>query len=81
MQWLLQDFDDTRKLADALDRLGYTYSWHKIIPFIGTFSPEPTITDPKNTIIFGSYAVWRTAEELGLWPDVFRVEPFLAQPV
>lgn len=81
MQWLLQDFEDTQKLAKALDRLGLPYSWHKIIPFVGEFSPEPTIDDPKNTIIFGSYAVWRTAEALGLWPGVFRIAPFLDQTV
>ena len=66
MQWLLQDFEDTQKLAKALDRLGIAYSWHKIIPFVGEFSPAPTIDDPKNTIIFGSYAVWRTDDGLHL---------------
>ena len=35
MQWILQQFEDTKKLADALDRLGIPYSWHKVVPFVG----------------------------------------------
>lgn len=81
MQWLLQDFEDTQKLAEALDRLGIEYSWHKIIPFVGEFTPEPTIVDPQDTVCFGSYAVWRTCEAWGLWPGVFRIAPFLEQSV
>jgi len=41
MQWLLQEFDDTRKLAEALDRLGISYTWHRVVPFVGELIPSP----------------------------------------
>lgn len=31
-QWLLQEIEDTHRLAEALDRLGIAYSWHKVAP-------------------------------------------------
>lgn len=40
MQWILQQFEDTQKLADALDRLDISYSWHKVVPFIGELVPS-----------------------------------------
>jgi len=46
MQWILQQFEDTQKLADALDRLNISYSWHKVVPFIGELVPEPEVHDP-----------------------------------
>jgi hypothetical protein len=63
MQWILQQFEDTQKLADALDRLGISYSWHKVVPFIGTLEPEPEVRDPQAVVMFGSYM--RSAE----WQD------------
>lgn len=49
MQWILQAFEDTEKLATALDRLGIGYSWHKVVPFVGDLLPEPDIPDPTPT--------------------------------
>lgn len=79
MQWLLQRLEDTDKLAAALDRLGIAYSWHKIIPIVGRFTPEPVIADKNDIVIFGSYSVWRTAKRDGLWPGVFKLKPFVRQ--
>lgn len=59
MQWLLQEFEDTRKLAQTLDRLEIPYSWHKIVPFVGDLQPAPRISDPQNVILFGAYSLWR----------------------
>lgn len=77
MQWVLQEFDDTRKLAEALDRLGIAYTWHKVVPFVGELIPEPVVADPRAIVMFGSYALWRNAEAKGYWPGVFRLRPFV----
>ena len=81
MQWILQEFEDTKKLADALDRLGAAYSFHKVIPFIGELEPEPSIADLNAVVLFGSYTLWRYAERHNLKPGVFRIEPFIREAV
>lgn len=77
MQWILQAFEDTKKLAEALDQLGIGYTWHKVVPFVGDLSPEPEIRDPDAVLLFGSYTLWRYAERQGLSPGVFRISPFV----
>lgn len=79
MQWILQEFEDTAKLAVALDRLGIAYSWHKVVPFIGELQPAPEVADPDAVVLFGSYSLWRAAEAMGWRPGVFKIEPFLSQ--
>ncbi len=80
MQWILQDFEDTRMLAAALDRLELAYSWHKVVPFVGALQPEPEITDRNDVVLFGSYTLWRYAEAYDLEPGVFRITPFVDEP-
>ena len=77
MQWVLQQFEDTAKLAEALDRLGLPYTWHKVVPFEGRLIPDPEIADPDDVILFGSYVLWRLAEARGWRPGVFRIRPFV----
>jgi len=77
MQWILQAFEDTQKLAHALERLGILHSWHKVVPFVGELDPEPQISDRKVVIMFGSYTLWRYAETKGLEPGVFRIAPYV----
>jgi hypothetical protein len=77
MQWILQEFEDTQKLADALDRLDIPYSCHKVVPFVGELVPEPHVRDPHAVVMFGSYTLWRYAEAKGLYPGVFRIAPFV----
>ena len=77
MQWLLQEFDDTRKLAVALDRLGLSYTWHKVVPFVGELIPEPIVADPGAVVMVGSYTLWKNAEKNGYWPGVFKLRPFV----
>lgn len=77
MQWILRDFDDTGKLAGALDRLGAPYSFHKVIPFAGELTPEPEITDPSDVVLFGAYFLRRYAERQRLSPGVFKLSPFI----
>jgi hypothetical protein len=77
MQWILQQFEDTAKLAEALDRLGLDYSWHKIVPFAGELMPEPDIRDPNAVVMFGAYSMWRYAEAHGYRPGVFKLRPFV----
>ncbi|GAB5467098.1 MAG: hypothetical protein Kilf2KO_01280 [Rhodospirillales bacterium] len=77
MQWLLQEFEDTQKLAEALDRLDIPYSWHRIVPFVGDLIPKPVIGDPGAVVMFGSYALWRYAESNSYAPGVFKIRPFV----
>jgi ATP-grasp domain, R2K clade family 3 len=77
MQWILQQFEDTQNLADALERLGISYSWHKVVPFMGELIPEPEVHDPLAVVMFGSYTLWRYAESRCLRPGVFRIAPFV----
>ena len=77
MQWILQDFEDTRKMAVALDRLGIAYTWHKVVPFVGELTPIPTIRDPNDVVMFGSYTLWRYAQANDLTPGVFKISPFV----
>lgn len=81
MQWILQKFEDTEKLAAALDRLGISYTWHKVVPFVGELAPEPEVADPNSVVLFGSYSLWRTAQAKKWNPGVFTIEPFLSQSV
>ena len=57
MQWILQDFEDTRQMADVLERLQQEISFHKVIPFAGDLIPEPETRDPGAVVLFGSYAL------------------------
>ena len=77
MQWILQEFEDTRKMADALDQLHIPYSWHKVVPFVGDLTPEPKIQDPNAVVMFGSYTLWRYAKVNKLNPGVIKIRPFV----
>lgn len=77
MQWVLQEFEDTHKLAAALERQGIPFTWHKVVPFVGELMPKPTITNPKAVVLFGSYTLWRYAAESDLSPGVFKLRPFV----
>ncbi|MEM7488706.1 MAG: ATP-grasp domain-containing protein [Pseudomonadota bacterium] len=77
MQWILQDFEDTRALADVLDRAGLPHSWHKVVPFVGDLVPPPVVPDPQDVILFGAYALWRYAEARGYRPGIVRLRPYI----
>jgi len=77
MQWILQDFEDTRNMADALDRLEIPYTWHKVIPFVGELIPVPDVRDQNAVVMFGSYTLWRYAQANDLKPGVFKIRPFV----
>jgi hypothetical protein len=77
MQWILQDFEDTHALAQALWRRGLPHSWHKVVPFVGDLDPTPEIPDPSDVILIGSYTLWRYAKTHELTPGVYSVRPFL----
>ena len=79
MQWILQRFEDSARLAEALDRFGKTYTWHKVVPFVGELDPEPIVEDPDNVVLFGAYTLWRYADRKGYRPGVFKLSPFLHQ--
>ncbi|MEJ8560314.1 ATP-grasp domain-containing protein [Yoonia sp. GPGPB17] len=77
MQWILQQFEDTERLASALDKLGIGYSMHKVIPFVGALDPEPAIANRDAVVLFGSYTLWRYAKAHHLTPGVFKIRPFV----
>ena len=79
MQWILQQFEDTKKLAIALDRLGIAYTWHKVVPFVGDLQPEPVIENKDDVVLFGSYTLWRYAQREYLTPGVFKIRPFVEE--
>ena len=81
MQWLLQEFDDTRRLAEVLDSLAISYSWHSVVPFIGDLIPEPSVPNPEAVILFGSYTLWKYAEAHRYWPGVFKLRPFVHETI
>lgn len=81
MQWILQEFKDTRKLAEALDRLGVSYTSHKVVPFVGELIPKPVIADPNSVVMFGAYSLWMNAEANSYWPGVFKLRPFIEEQV
>ena len=79
MHWVLQQFEDTDKLAETLDRLDIVYTWHKVVPFVGDLIPEPDVSDPNAVVMFGSYTLWRYAEKKGYRPGVFKLKPFVRE--
>lgn len=79
MQWILKDFEDTHKLASALDRMGLAYSWHKVVPFVGLLDPPAVVADKNAVVMFGSYSMWRTAKKEGYKPGVFVLRPFVGE--
>lgn len=81
MQWILQKFEDTERLSEALDKLQVPYSFHKVVPFIGELSPEPIIQNRDAIVLFGSYTLWRYAQAHNLTPGVFTIRPFVRETV
>lgn len=79
MQWILQEFEDALKLADALRAAGKEFTLHKAVPFVGELRPAPVVPDPDKVLLFGQYSLWRTAEREGWRPGVFRIAPFVEQ--
>lgn len=80
VQWVLQAFEDTHKLAHALEILGLPFTLHKVVPFVGDLLPEPDIPDPSDVVLFGSYTLRHYAARHGLSPGVFTLRPFLHEP-
>ncbi|AKF13625.1 hypothetical protein PHIN3_362 [Sinorhizobium phage phiN3] len=76
MQWILQDYEDTARLAEILERVGLEYSMHKVVPFVGELDPAPLIIDPDAVLMFGSYSLRHYARKHHLYPGVFELRPF-----
>ena len=79
MHWILQDTDFSERgwdtLLSTLETFGVPHSKHKVVPFVGTLSPEPTVGH-DNVICFGSYSMRHAAKLYGWKPGVFDVGPF-----
>lgn len=81
MQWILQNFEDSDKVAQSLANLGIPYSCHTLIPFTNLLSPPAEIIDQNSVILFGSYAFRRVMTNQSLWPGIFEVGPFISEVV
>lgn len=76
MQWVLQEYEDTHKLGEVLERMGLDVSFHKVVPFVGELMPAPIFADKNQVIMFGSYSMRHYARTHGLTPGVFELRPF-----
>ena len=79
MQWVLQEFEDTRRLAVDLTARALPWSFHKVVPCEGSLTPAPQIADQRSEVLFGSFAIRHFAAERGLWPGVIVLRPFLGE--
>jgi hypothetical protein len=74
MHWVLQEnlFNEKQYLTvvETLERFGFPYSVHKVIPFVGELVPELKL-DHKNVICIGSYSLRHCAKKYGWVPGVF----------
>ena len=75
MHWVVQSNifheENYEHLLSTLDRLSLSYSTHKVVPFVGTIDPEPTLPDGTDVIVMGSYALARYAQRRGWRPGAF----------
>jgi len=60
-----------QRLVDALERLGVSYSVHKVIPFVGDLDPDPTDLPDGPKIVMGSYSMAFFAQRKGWLPGSF----------
>jgi hypothetical protein len=77
VQWIVQEFEDTARLGQTLERLGLDVSFHKVVPFVGELQPEAVVKDRSDVVLFGSYSLRHYAKKHGLEPGVFVLRPFL----
>jgi len=78
VHWIIQNnlFSEAgfQKLIDALERLGSSYSLHKVVPFAHTLEPEFEASGP--VIVMGSYTLVKIAKERGWQPGAWVGENF-----
>lgn len=74
MNWVLQTGFHTEagwsSLIAALDRFGFDYSEHSVVPRVGELQPVPTF-EHRNAICIGSYSMRHAAARYGWSPGVF----------
>jgi hypothetical protein len=74
MHWIVQSnaFNafQLQEYTDALERLGITYTLHKVVPFSGELIPpaEPT---QEHVMCWGAYSMRHTAKAMGWTPGSF----------
>lgn len=72
--WVLQNNlyseEGWEALVSALERLGFPYSVHRCVPFVGTLEPEPPPIDAP-VIVRGSYSMARHAHTYGWKPGAW----------
>jgi hypothetical protein len=77
MRWILQEniFQEAAfdKLLDVVQRFGFVFSVHKVVPFIGELIPEPAPYIGK-TIVFGSYSMRHSVNRHHWYPGIYNME-------
>jgi len=72
--WILQgnlfSEESWTTLVSTLERLNFSYSVHRCIPFVGTLEPEPPLIDAP-VIVMGSYTMARQAHAHGWRPGAW----------
>jgi hypothetical protein len=76
LHWLLQNNmyseDGWDALVSTLERMGRTYSVHKVIPFSdGQLDPDPGLPDGARAIVMGTYTMARYAAARGWCPGAY----------
>ena len=78
VHWVIQNnlFSEAgfQKLIDALERLGSSYSLHRVVPFAHALEPEFEATGP--VVVMGSYTLAKIAKERGWTPGAWLNENF-----
>lgn len=89
MHWVIQEnlFNEEGfyGLILALDRLGFSYSVHKVVPFTLTLIPDVDVPKGTPIMVMGATTMVRIAQERGWMPgaffnDNFNMEVYLQSP-
>ena len=76
MHWVLQENIHQEwgmsRLIEVLLRERYTFSVHKVIPFVGEITPDISPANP--VICIGSYSMGRVAKKKNWYPGIFSLD-------
>jgi ATP-grasp domain, R2K clade family 3 len=81
MHWILQEYEDTIKLQEILERANLSHSMHKVVPFVGELYPEPEVADGSDVVMFGSYSMRHYARKHNYNPGVWELKPYIYEKV
>lgn len=75
MHWVIQNDlyseEGHASLIRALEAMGLPFSLVKVVPFVHTLEPEPTIPDGSKVIALGAYTLITIAKNRGWSPGTY----------